>query len=231
MGTRWEKWFTDDNLARDPRILAAPPSRSAERAARAFLARDKRRILDLACGVGRDTFYLEGRGLQVVGADASVNGVRVAQRAKRERGAEAAFLAADARRLPFRAGSFEGVYCFGLLHEFTGRSWKEEVEGVMAEIRRLLCAGGILVITVLADKSAAGSSAADSSAADSSAAGEPQAGLPAVQLYTRPMFAEAARGLRAIEVERYEDVGCTGRADYEVWYGVFQRVFCQKPRF
>lgn len=203
MSTRWEKWFADDNLARDPRILAAPPSQSAERAARAFLARDHRAILDLACGVGRDTFYLEGRGLRVVGADASANGVRVAQRAKIERGAAAAFVAADARRLPFRAGAFEGVYCFGLLHEFTAASREEDVGAVVAEIRRLLCAGGLLVLTVLA--------------------GRPEAGLPAVQLYTRAMFAEATKALHTIEVERYEDVGCTARPDYEVWYGLFEK--------
>lgn len=117
MVTRWDKWFSDDNLVQDPRILAAPPSRSAESAARAVLARGKGVILDLACGVGRDTFYLERRGLGVIGVDASPNGLQVAQRAKREQGAISPLVLADARRLPFKDGAFEGVYCFGLHHD------------------------------------------------------------------------------------------------------------------
>jgi SAM-dependent methyltransferase len=208
MITRWETWFGDDNLAQDPRILAAPPSCSAGRAADAFLARapgpaGRRRVLDLACGVGRDTFYLEGRGLRVVGVDAAESGVRVAQQRRRERGAAAAFLAADARHLPFRDGAFQGVYCFGLLHEFTGPGRQADVARVMAEVRRLLCPGGLLVLTVLA--------------------GEPEAGLPAVQLFTRPMFDAATGDLQAIEIDRIEDVGCTNRPDYDVWYGLYER--------
>lgn len=203
MVTRWDKWFCKDNLAKDKRILAAPPSRSAENAARAFLAREKRFILDLACGLGRDTFYLESRGLDVIGVDASLNGLRVAQQVKTERGAVSALILADGRHLPFKDGSFEGVYCFGLLHEFTAGTQEEDVEGVMGEVKRLLCDEGILVITVLS--------------------GEPEAGLPGVQLYTRQMFEKATRGLRAVEVTTYDDVGCTGCADYHVWYGMFEK--------
>ena len=199
--TRWDKWFSKDNLAKDERILSAPPSRSAEHATRGFLARKKRFILDLACGVGRDTFCLEARGLEVVGVDASPNGLGIAQQAKSERDAVSEFVMADARQLPFKDGSFEGVYCFGLLHEFTGEGRDEAVEMVMSEVGRSLCNAGVLVLTVLS--------------------GEPEAGLPQVQLYTRLMFESVTRGLQAIEVKRFDDVGCTGVADYHVWYGLF----------
>jgi ubiquinone/menaquinone biosynthesis C-methylase UbiE len=203
MGTRWDKWFSDDNLAKDKRILAAPPSKSAEKAARAFLARDIRFVLDLACGIGRDTFFLEGRGLGVIGVDASFNGLRVAQRVKAERGSVPTLVMADARYLPFKDGSFEGVYCFGLLHEFTAESQDEDVARVMGEVKRLLCDEGTLAITILS--------------------GEPEAGLPAVQLYSRQMFEDATKGLQAIEVQVYDDIGCTGRPDYRVWYGFFEK--------
>ena len=59
MLTRWDKWYSQDNLSQDERILAAPPSLCAHNAATEFLSRGKLHILDLACGVGRDTFYLE----------------------------------------------------------------------------------------------------------------------------------------------------------------------------
>ena len=203
MITRWDEWFSEGNLSKDERILSAPPSKCAENAVLGFLAREKRFILDLACGVGRDTFYLEGRGLAVIGVDASYNGLRVAQRVRLERGAISELITADARHLPFKDGSFEGVYCFGLLHEFTGEHREEDVGEVMGEIKRLLCDEGVLVLTVLS--------------------GEPEEGLPAVQLYTRQMFEKATKGLQAIEIKRYDDVGCTGRADYHVWYGVFEK--------
>ena len=42
-------------------------SHAADSAAAAFLFRDKHLILDLACDVGKDARYLQGRGLTVVG--------------------------------------------------------------------------------------------------------------------------------------------------------------------
>ena len=110
---------------------------------------------------------------------------------------------ADARRLPFREGSFEGVYCFGVLHEFTGERKEQDVQDVMDEIRRLLKVGGVLVLTVQA--------------------GEPSAGLPEVQMFDRRMLDSATRDLRKIEVRRYDDIGCTGRPNYHIWYGVFEK--------
>ena len=203
MITRWDKWYTQDNLRQDERILAAPPSKSAKHAAAAFLAQGKRRVLDLACGIGRDTFHLESRGLAVVGADASPNGLRVAQRRKSERGARFAFVAADARRLPFKDGSFDGMYCFGLLHEFTGERKERDVAQVMSEIERVLCERGLLALTVLS--------------------GDPEAGLPQVQLFTRQMFEQATSDLHTIELKMYNDIGCTSRTDYHIWYGLFER--------
>ena len=203
MITRWDEWFSEDNLSKDERILAAPPSKCAEKAAVAFLARGIRFILDLACGIGRDTFHLESRGLVVIGVDAAFNGLRVAQRTRSQRGAVSELVAADARHLPFKDGSLKGVYCFGLLHEFVGERSEEDVAEVMSEIARLLCDQGILVLTVVA--------------------GEPEAGLPHVQLFTRQMFEQATQGWQALEIEAYDDIGCTGRPNYHIWYGVFEK--------
>ena len=59
MINRWDEWFSEENLCEDERILAVSPAQCADSAAREFLAREKRLILDLACEVGRDTFHLE----------------------------------------------------------------------------------------------------------------------------------------------------------------------------
>ena len=203
MTTRWDQWYSRDNLSKDERILAAPPSQCAEKAATEFLTRGKRRILDLACGVGRDTFHLESRGLSVIGADASWNGLRAARQVKLARGETTELVTADARSLPFEDGSFEGIYCFGLLHEFTSEDKGESVNLIVSEVKRLLHDDGILVLTTLS--------------------GEAEAGLPQVQLFTREMFEQAMAGWHALEVKMYDDVGCTNQTDYHVWYGLFEK--------
>ena len=203
MITRWEQWFTEDNLAKDVRILSAPPSHSVRQAAQVFLEKQVHFILDLACGTGRDTAYLSSCGLDVVGADAAYNGLQAAARIRSTQAGRLAWANADARQLPFPAGSFQGVYCFGLLHEFTGADQAQAVQRVMAEIKRILSPRGVLILTVLA--------------------GAPSTGLPHVQFFSREMFDQVTHGLHALEITEFDDTGCTGRTDYHVWYGVFQK--------
>jgi ubiquinone/menaquinone biosynthesis C-methylase UbiE len=203
MTTRWDDWYSRDNLARDEGILAAPATQCASSAATEFLSRGKKRILDLACGVGRDTFLLEKQGLILVGVDASLNGLRAAQGIKVVQEVGAVFVNADARSLPFQSNTFDGIYCFGLLHEFVGSDCNGNVAHVIAEISRLLCTKGILAIAALA--------------------GNPEEGLPQVQLFTRQMFEGVITGLIPLEIKCYDDIGCTNRTGYRIWYGLFEK--------
>ncbi len=176
----------------------------ASLAAGAFLTRGMRRILEIASGIGRDTFLLESYGLSVVCAEASLNGLHVAQQRKLAQGAAFGLTNADARQLPFRDHAFDGVYCFGLLHEFTSETWEVDVDRVMHEVNRVLCDQGILAITVLS--------------------GDPEKTMPKVRFFTRAMFDHAIRRFHPIEVEEFDDIGCTGRPDYHVWYGFLQKI-------
>jgi ubiquinone/menaquinone biosynthesis C-methylase UbiE len=141
--------------------------------------------------------------LSVVCAEASLNGLRVAQQRKLAQGAVFGSTNADARRLPFRDSAFDGAYCFGLLHEFTSETWEKDVDHVMHEVNRVLCDQGILAITVLS--------------------GDPDKTMPNVRFFTRAMFDHAIRCFHLIEVEEYDDIGCTDRPDYHVWYGLLQK--------
>jgi ubiquinone/menaquinone biosynthesis C-methylase UbiE len=203
MLTRWDEWYSEQNLSKDTRILATPASRSAEIAASEFLARGKQRILDLACGIGRDTFHLEKSGLSVIGVDASWNGLKAAQQSIDQRGAKAQLVTGDARLLPFKNAYFEGIYCFGLLHEFTSPDKGKNVRLVISEIKRVLHKAGILILTV--------------------AAGDPEAGLPQVQLFTRQMFEQTMAGWHTLEIKAFDDIGCTNRTDYHIWFGCFEK--------
>lgn len=110
-----------------------------------------------------------------------------------------AWIESDSRRLPFLNSLFDGVYCFGLLHEFVGESAKDDVSRTLKEIRRVLMQEGVAVIAV--------------------SAGDPQKGLPHVQNFSKSMFDAATSDFRCIQKKLYEDLGCTGRLDYKVWFG------------
>jgi SAM-dependent methyltransferase len=60
------------------------------------------RILDLACGTGRHTLELAGRGFSVVGVELLASNVAVAEEAARARGLDVEFVQADLRELDFR---------------------------------------------------------------------------------------------------------------------------------
>lgn len=196
--TRWQKWYLEDE-----RLPSIPPSHCAQAAVDLFSEHGKRVILDVGCGVGRDALYLSQHGFTVVGVDAAESAVSIAHRLKAERQLDAILTNADGRKLPFADASFDGVYCFGLLHEFTGETRGEDVRTVMSEIHRVLAWGGVLILAVLS--------------------GEPEAGLPAVRLFTEQMFDEAAQSFRIVDKREIPDVGCTGREDYQVWRGVFTK--------
>jgi hypothetical protein len=37
------------------------------------------------------------------------------------------------------------------------------------------------------------------------------------------MFEQAIVGWRALEIKDFDDLGCTNRKDYHIWYGIFER--------
>lgn len=203
MLTRWDEWFSPENLAKDKRILAASRSKCAEIAADEFLKRGKNCILDLACGIGRDTYFLQKKGLSVTGADASFNGIRAARQKSQEGTLNPQFIVADGRYLPYPNEYFDGLYCFGMLHEFTGPDKEDNVRLVISEAGRVLSNQGVLILTVLA--------------------GDPEAGLPQVQLFSKQMLDKVMNGWNMLEIKEMDDVGCTNRQDYHLWYGLFQK--------
>lgn len=196
--TRWQKWFLEDD-----RLPSIPPSLCAKSAAKVFAEHGKRVILDVGCGAGRDAHLLSQHGFCVIGVDAAEAGVGIANRLKKDKQLETVLATADARSLPFADASFEGVYCFGLLHEFTEDTREGDVRAVMREIQRVLKSDGILILAVQS--------------------GAPEDGLPHVRLFTERMFDTATRSFRVIDKQEYLDIGCTGCNEYKVWRGVFTK--------
>jgi 2-polyprenyl-6-hydroxyphenyl methylase/3-demethylubiquinone-9 3-methyltransferase len=95
-----------------------------------------RRVLDLGCGQGRFARALTEHGARVVGLDVSRAMLAQAVGSGLDR------IRASARRLPFESASFDGVVAIEVFEHLAPRA----VEGVLGEVRRVLCDGGILIV-------------------------------------------------------------------------------------
>jgi len=116
-------------------ILSFNTDRRWRRRAVQELGGAPRRVLDLATGTGDLGLALRRAGKRVVGADFCLD---MLARARRKGVSE--LVAADALSLPFRDGSFDAVtIAFGV------RNFADLPRG-LAEIRRVLAAGGTLLI-------------------------------------------------------------------------------------
>ncbi len=96
------------------------------------------RVLDVGCGHGRDTAWLARRGCRAVGVDLSAGMLRQA-RAHRLPLAQA-----DMRWLPFRAGTFGGVWCNAALLHLP----KRLAPLALGEMRRVLSRQGVLFLSL-----------------------------------------------------------------------------------
>lgn len=98
------------------------------------------RVLDLGCGSGYGSATLLRGGAELVlGVDVAPEAVAYA---RDEYGSDrAAFLAGDARRVPFADGSFDRIACFELIEHV------EEPELLLREAARLLKEHGLLVVS------------------------------------------------------------------------------------
>jgi ubiquinone/menaquinone biosynthesis C-methylase UbiE len=92
------------------------------------------RVLDVGCGTGRSRRIYQDRSERYAGIDLSLGALRIAWHLAPP--PEAAWLQADALRLPFRAASFDLVAFSSVLHHVPDR------QAALAEAARVLRPGG-----------------------------------------------------------------------------------------
>ncbi|MCZ7356264.1 MAG: class I SAM-dependent methyltransferase [Candidatus Methanoperedens sp.] len=105
---------------------------------------EKGRLLDAGCGCGKYSQPLKMRGFEVVAVDVSSCALKTASKSSRARKLDIDFLAANIYDLPFSGGSFDIIWCYGVLQHLL----LKEREAAICEFKRLLRSGGLLFIEV-----------------------------------------------------------------------------------
>ena len=96
------------------------------------------KVADVGCGPGRDTCYLEMKGMDVTGIDLSPGSIELA----RKRAPQAHFLCASNLDLPIGDGAFDAVVSDGVIHH------TPDAKQSFSENARILKKGGHLYLAV-----------------------------------------------------------------------------------
>ncbi len=104
------------------------------------------RILDVGCGAGTNSLFLDRSGLQVTGVDLAPSAIAAARARAARTGRAVDFRVADALDLPFRRGSFDGAIDVGCFHTLPIPLRGRYVE----ELARVLRPGGRFALTWVA---------------------------------------------------------------------------------
>lgn len=98
------------------------------------------RVLEIGVGMGADFLRWARAGAYATGIDLTERAVRLAQNRLCDEGLRANLCTADAENLPFKEGTFDIVYSWGVLHHTPSPA------RALAEAQRVLAPGGQLKI-------------------------------------------------------------------------------------
>ncbi len=108
----------------------------------------KGRLLDAGCGSGKYAIPLRMRGFDVVGVDVSIDALRIAGERSTGRKMGISLLAANVYEMPFQDGSFDVVWCYGVLQHLL----LNERELAIRDFFRILRRGGMLFLEVFGEE-------------------------------------------------------------------------------
>ena len=104
----------------------------------------KKKVLEIGAGTGRDSFPLVENGATVIQLDYAENSLRILKRLADESNLPVGIVGGDTFRLPFKEETFDVVFHQGLLEHFR----KPLAEQMLRENIRVLKQGGLLLVDV-----------------------------------------------------------------------------------
>lgn len=99
-------------------------------------------LLDIGSNWGRWTIAAAGAGYRPVGIDPSLDALFAGRRVAEQLGVDVGFVVADARRLPFRGGTFDVSFSYSVLQHLD----KHVVRQVLGEVSRVTRHRGEVVV-------------------------------------------------------------------------------------
>ncbi len=141
---RWDKAYTERED-----FFGKLPSELAVNTLGIMRSAGVKKVLELGCGQGRDTWFFAHNGCEVIALDYSESGICQMRKRAQDLGAKVTVRVHDARQpLPFPDASFDAVYSHMF---FTMELTEEEVSRIMAECLRVLRPGGLNIYSVRND--------------------------------------------------------------------------------
>ena len=103
------------------------------------------KVLDLACGSGRNLIFLLENGFNVYGIDISEEAIKIAKSSLEKKNLNAElFIGSMFEKLPYLDDYFDAIICIRSFNH--GRI--EEIRNGIIELQRILKSGGLLFLTV-----------------------------------------------------------------------------------
>ena len=144
------------------------------------------RVLDIACGEGRNSVWLASLGCQVLGMDVSPLALTKARQLAADRGVTVAWQEADVRSWQWQPDAFDAVVCIFI--QFADPSQRARL---FSGLQTTLKLGGKLVLQGYTPKQV-----------EYKTGGPPQA----AHMYTAAMLRDAFAGLDVVHLQEHEDV-------------------------
>ena len=144
------------------------------------------RVLDVACGEGRNSVWLAQQGCEVVGTDVSPLALEKARRLAAERGVTVSWVEGDIRSWEWEPDRFDAVVCV-----FIQFAEPEQRARLFAGFRSTLKPGGLLVLQGYTPKQV-----------EYKTGGPPQA----EHMYTAALLRDAFAGMEILHLREHEDV-------------------------
>ena len=101
-------------------------------------------VVDLGCGEGRNTLYLNRIGFKGIGTDLSFKAVKILKNNLFEEEVKGFGLVSDANWLPFRNDSVNAIVAHHLFDHLPAEDFSKSLD----EAYRVLCLGGVILMTM-----------------------------------------------------------------------------------